>query len=78
LINHKADGSTTYLSKATSVKIDCTSKLIFALATTYYSEQNLQGKMLGKYPLNDTSGNLPVGGSWGANLVNLGCLPRRY
>ena len=71
-------GSATYLSKATAVKIDCTSKLIFALTTTYYSEANLQGKILGKYPLNDTSGNLPVEGSWGGNLVQLGCLPRRY
>ena len=71
-------GSATYLSKATAVKIDCTSKLIFAVTATYYSEANLQGKMLGKYPLNDISGNLPAEGSWDANLVRLGCLPRRY
>jgi hypothetical protein len=71
-------GAIDYSSSATAIKIDCNNKMIFAISVVYYSDINLQGEMLGRYLLNDSSGNLPVDGSWDRNLANIACLPRRY
>lgn len=71
-------GSSSYLSKATDIRLDCSNGRLFALAEHFYSEANLQGNMLGAFPLYDQFGSTPVEGSWDANLLNLGCAPRRY
>ena len=66
-------GSSSYLSKATDIRLDCSTRRLFALAERFYSEANLQGVMLGGFPLNDPFGSSPVDGSWDANLLKLGC-----
>jgi hypothetical protein len=71
-------GSSYYLSKATDIRLDCANSRLFALAERFYSEANLQGSMLEAFPLYDQFGSTPVGGSWDANLLNLGCASRRY
>ena len=74
----KRYGSISYLSKATNIRLDCNAKRLFALSESYYSEPNLQGNILGNFPLNDQFGSSPSGDNWPANLLKLGCLPRRY
>ena len=71
-------GSSSYLSKATDIRLDCANGRLFARAERFYSEANLQGNMLGAFPLYDQFGSTPVEGSWDANLLNLGCAPRSY
>ena len=66
-------GYSSYLSKATDIRLDCSTRRLFALAERFYSETNLQGVMLGGFPLNDPFGSSPVDGSWDANLLKLGC-----
>ncbi|OWF65513.1 hypothetical protein B6A14_06875 [Polynucleobacter hirudinilacicola] len=69
----QAYGSKTYLSKATEVRLDCSGKRIFALAEAFYSQADLQGSLLGRFPLRDEFGSTPAPGSWNDNLLNLGC-----
>ena len=71
-------GSTTYLSKATEVSLDCNAMTILAIADTYYSETNQHGRVLGRFPLGGQESTFPEPDSWVANLVKTGCLPRRY
>ena len=71
-------GSTTYLSKATEVRLDCSAMTIFAIAETYYSKPNLHGRKLGRFPLSGQESTYPEPDSWVSNLVKTGCMPRRY
>ena len=69
-------GSLSYLSKASDILLDCSAGRIFAVAERFYSDSNLQGSILGSFPLYDQFGSTPVVDSWSANLLNLGCATR--
>ena len=72
----QAYGSRTYSSKATTIRLDCLNRRIFAVAESFYSDASLQGTLLGRYPLQDEFGSTPEEGSWNYNLLNLGCAPK--
>ncbi len=74
----KSYGAISYLSKATNIRLDCNAKRLFALSESYYSGPNLHGKLLGNFQLNDQFGSSPSGDNWPANLLKIGCMPRRY
>lgn len=74
----KSYGSLSYLSKATNIRLDCAGKRVFALGESFYSEPNLSGRMLGQFALNDQTGSVVEDGSWVAEILRLGCSPRRY
>ena len=66
-------GSHTYLSKATTVRVDCKNRRVFALSNSFYSQQNMGGDFLGKFPQDDIDGQYAEPGSWVANMVKVGC-----
>ncbi len=66
-------GSRTYLSKATTVRVDCKNRRVFGLSNSFYSEQDLGGDFLGKFPLDDTDGQHAEPGSWVSSMVKTGC-----
>lgn len=66
-------GSHTYLSKATTVRVDCKNRRVFALSNSFYSQQDLDGDFLGKFPQDDVDGQYAEPGSWVANMVKVGC-----
>ena len=69
----QAYGALTYRSKATQIRISCTDKRVFALKESFYSQKNMHGDLLGRFPLNDAFGSTPENDSWDFNLVNIGC-----
>ena len=66
-------GSSTYLSKATQVRIDCKNRLVYSVSDAFYSEADLAGILLGKYPKYDQDGQYAEHGSWVSEVVRVGC-----